>query len=396
MSSPTLDPAIVDATNALTARWAARATSGSTVLAGSGVWPLLGILAAGAAGDTRAELAEALGVDTVGAADAAGALLELWRRTDGARAACGLWTQPWLTLAPGWVAGLPQGTHGMLTGNAATDQPLLDDWVRTHTDGLLRRMPVDVDRSIVLVLATALVVRLRWQRVFEDRALRPEAGPWADGPELAGLTRSTDDLDDIGVLDSAAGPITRVRITGQADVDVHLVLGGPDTAPGAVLSESVAAVRRPAAITGGAMTTGGAGPGIAVGTAPGFAETLSLACVRFTVSATHDLLRDADLFGLSRAADDLRAEFPGIGADRLVVARAAQEATATLSATGFEAAAVTSVLMGSSAAAQRSARQVRVTIDRPHGFLAVHRPTGLVMVAGWVGEATTAADLAGQ
>jgi hypothetical protein len=25
-----------------------------------------------------------------------------------------------------------------------------------------------------------------------------------------------------------------------------------------------------------------------------------------------------------------------------------------------------------------------VTFDRPFGFLAVHRPTGLVVVAGWV------------
>ena len=29
-------------------------------------------------------------------------------------------------------------------------------------------------------------------------------------------------------------------------------------------------------------------------------------------------------------------------------------------------------------------REIKVIFDRPFGFLAVHRPTGLILVAGWV------------
>ncbi|WP_332838981.1 hypothetical protein [Nocardia bovistercoris] len=53
---------------------------------------------------------------------------------------------------------------------------------------------------------------------------------------------------------------------------------------------------------------------------------------------------------------------------------------------GFEAAAVTAIGMARAAAPSQSRRIrcVEVTFDRPFGFLAVHRPTGLAIVAGWV------------
>jgi serine protease inhibitor len=61
---------------------------------------------------------------------------------------------------------------------------------------------------------------------------------------------------------------------------------------------------------------------------------------------------------------------------------------ATFSATGFEAAAVTSMSMRLGAALrpppQYTVRVVRVAFDRPFGFLAVDRSSRLVLFAGWV------------
>ncbi|MFF2402884.1 hypothetical protein [Streptomyces goshikiensis] len=59
-----MDGAVVRAVGRLTTRWAARAVTGErgTVLTAAGVWPLLALLADGADGPARAELAEALGV----------------------------------------------------------------------------------------------------------------------------------------------------------------------------------------------------------------------------------------------------------------------------------------------------------------------------------------------
>ncbi len=49
----------VKAINGLTARWAAALPHDGTVFAAAGVWPLLGLLADGAAGPARQELSDA-------------------------------------------------------------------------------------------------------------------------------------------------------------------------------------------------------------------------------------------------------------------------------------------------------------------------------------------------
>jgi hypothetical protein len=71
-------------------------------------------------------------------------------------------------------------------------------------------------------------------------------------------------------------------------------------------------------------------------------------------------------------------------------APAPQAAMATFTADGFKAAAITALAMaaGSMLAHERRSRKLRVqvTFDRPFGFVAVHRPTGLILVAGWVAE----------
>jgi serine protease inhibitor len=79
----------------------------------------------------------------------------------------------------------------------------------------------------------------------------------------------------------------------------------------------------------------------------------------------------------------------------LAVSQARQDAIAEFTATGFRAAAVTAVAIAPGAAPPRmqfSARRVTVVFDRPFGFFAAHRPTGLVLVAGWVAEPERMAD----
>ena len=71
-----------------------------------------------------------------------------------------------------------------------------------------------------------------------------------------------------------------------------------------------------------------------------------------------------------------------------MVEQAAQDVTAEFSATGFRAAAVTAVgMMVGSAMPEPSTYRVRhvsVAFDEPFGFVATHRPSGLVLVTGWV------------
>ena len=115
--------------------------------------------------------------------------------------------------------------------------------------------------------------------------------------------------------------------------------------------------------------------------------TASLQTMAFTVDASHNLLAHAELFGLSAASDDEVARFPGISEVPLYVQDAGQKAMASFSAEGFIAAVVTAMEMVTGAAMprQRSKRLI-AKFDRPFGFVSVHRPTGLVLVCGWVSD----------
>ncbi|WP_191839424.1 hypothetical protein [Catellatospora chokoriensis] len=83
------------------------------------------------------------------------------------------------------------------------------------------------------------------------------------------------------------------------------------------------------------------------------------------------------------------SDFPlGVGA-------AAQDVTASFTAAGFEAATVSAVGMRAGGAAPAGRHlQVRLLLDRPFGFVARHRPSGLVLVAGWGAQAGPQPDAA--
>ncbi|RST07678.1 proteinase inhibitor I4 serpin [Streptomyces sp. WAC07149] len=387
----------VRAVNRLTARWAAEAAGGDgdgqggTVLTAAGVWPLLALLADGAAGPARAELAEALGIPAGDAAAAARELLAAPAGVRGLRAATGLWAAADLPLEAPWTARLPDGTRGTLTGDPDADGKTLDAWAAERTDGLVERMPVALPEgpdAVRFVLASALALRLKWIRPFSEYPQRMHEGPWA-GRELVVLHRTTSLLDRAKVAHGPAGPVTLLEVVGDTGVDVHLLLGGPDAAPGTVLTTGIEAATRARPSTPvSLLPDGNPGPGLTVRTVRSESPEpwLSVATPAFEVRADHDLLARARLFGLESATDRDSGSFPGISSEPLAVGSARQSAVARFHATGFEAAAVTA--FGAVAAGlpdlRYRTRHAHARFDRPFGFLAVHRTSRLVLAAGWV------------
>ena len=177
---------------------------------------------------------------------------------------------------------------------------------------------------------------------------------------------------------------------------MHLVLGADGVPGGRVLEAGIGAVAGEYPGWGGsALRLGEAGPGVTVMEATSWDTTPSLVLTtpQFTVTARHDLLRHAELFGLRTAQDDSRGHFPGISPSPLALSSGQQSMTASFSAEGFWAAAVTAFAIAPGGGPpQQRARLVQVTYDRPFGFLAVHRATGLVLTAGWVTEPEAGAD----
>ncbi len=378
-------PSPVAASNALTARWAATQQAESTVLSGLGVWPLLALLVDAARGPVQEELRAVVGLDD--GAPAAGKLLADLDSAAGIHAALGLWTRHDLPVTDAWLATLPAATHELLSGDLTADKAALDAWAVKHTDGLIPRMPVQLTPQTLLVLASALAVKTTWIQPFRDARTRVEHGPWA-GRTIAGLTRtSSTDLNQVGVL-AGPEPVTRAIIAGDNDIDVHLLLGKPDRSAGSVLAAGIDAVGTPAASTATTWQSGFEAPGVEVRHSGQLQrDQVAITTCRFSVHASHDLLANAELFGLSAAQDASHGQFPGISPEPLAIGQARQDAMAIFSATGFEAAVVTAIGMRTAAAMRvAGARLVSVRFDRPFGFVAVHRPTGLVLVAGWVTE----------
>lgn len=400
----------VSAANALTARWAAAWDGGSTVMSGAGLFPLLAILADAAHREARAELAAAIsaevGEGTEGAnrgtIEAARAVLGILQESPGLSAALGLWTAERLPVHDRWLDRLPIGSHEVLDEDPDVAQAALDAWTEKQTYGQLRTMPVSVDADTLLLLASALTVRTRWRSPFTDGHMVPEVGPWADCL-LESLTRSLD-LGHVVIADSADMPTAQVTLVtvegegegeggGEDEIDVVLAMGEEEACAGTILATGVAAIG-PAGTRRGRpvdLSLDTPGPGLSVtdiGARLGAGPTGTLQTIRFDIAAHHDLLASAELLGLETASrQSEEGWFPAISDLPLRVQAAAQDATATFSADGFVSAAITAVAMMVGSAMPRfegTVRHLTARFDRPFGFLAVHRASGLIITCGWV------------
>ncbi|WP_280468099.1 serpin family protein [Nocardia cyriacigeorgica] len=371
----------VDAANQLTRRWCEVAGAGDFVVSGAGLWPLLGLLAAAADGPARTELEAAIGMPAETAHSAALELIDTMRYARDLSAALGVWVQRTLPLNSDWLAGLPRGTVDLIT-----DQAALDAWADQYTDGLIKRFPLQVTDDTMLVLATALLARTSWRNAFHETTMVPESGPW-QGMTLPALSRTTGAQRCVALLDGRQ-PVTRIVVEGRGDVDVHLLQGAGT--PGEILTTGLEALAETIEVRT-QLPSGTDGPGLTVREQISLRnrDQLRLTLPPFDVRSTHDLCAPnlAALFGLTTAQTD-GDHFPGISPAPLSVAQGAQDVLARFLRDGFEAAAVTAISMDVSGMppppTEHRIRVYTATFDRPFGFLAVHRPTGLAIVAGWI------------
>lgn len=384
-----LTAAEIAAANELTRRWFATRAEVPAVASGLGIWPLLAALATGSVDATREELLAAAGLDADQAAKVPGALLDAARSAPALRLALAVWAGSRVTLDPEWTDGLPVGAVGSLTGDAAADKAVLDAWASEHTGGLIERMPLDFSQPIDLVLASALSVRTTWVTPFHDTNRVFREGPWAGIGRCRTLGATfTDDLlrvaDDASVL----------TVPGDGDIDVLLGIGRDDSAPQAVMGALIDAATDPAwGRSATAMAVGERAVGVEVAEhramRPQTGPEIDVQTVRFKLDSDLDLGDDAAALGLVLASDEDRARFDRLAAEPVYVSQAKQACTAVFSATGFEAAAITAMAMARAAGIPKmNHKHVRISVrfDRPFAYLARHRPSGLVLIGGWVGE----------
>ncbi|HWD80894.1 MAG TPA: serpin family protein [Kribbella sp.] len=386
-----MDADVVRAVSELTSRWARGLPAENTVVAGLGVWPLLALLATGADEPGRAELAAAAGVDpSTGATDAV-RLVEAIEASADLHAALGVWVDEQLKLSESFDSVMPAPLVGMLTGNPGVDKPKVDAWAAEHTDDLIREMPVDLDAGVVFLLASAILLRTKWVRSFTEQVRRIPDGPWAGSWHW--LERSDPDLDSVRRYEHpSAAWLTVVTVAGDADVDVLLAIGQPETAQTDVLAALLDVAAQPGGGVSGAelIENGEVGaevaPGVRIAQTTSSRPQVKLSVPSFSIDVEHDLLQLREVFGLTTVSSDpgARGHFSALSPTPLRIDQAKQRVLARFFATGFEAAAVTAMAMTRAAMVTRQQRQLDVTFDRPFAFVAVLRDSRLPIVAGRV------------
>ena len=391
-----MDADVVRAVNDLTTRWARELPEGNTLVSGLGLWPLLAILATAADEPGRAELAAAAGLPAEQGSRQALALIQAIDGSADLHAALGVWVNEHLKLAETFDSVMPAPLVGMLTGQSAVDKPKLDAWAAQHTNNLIREMPLEITPNVMLVLASALSLRTTWVRPFTEQIRRVHEGPWAGG-SWHWLERVDNDLDAVRRYEHpSAAWLTVVTVEGDADVDVLLGIGQPQVAQADVLAGLLDVAARPAdGVPGSALieqadTGAGVAPGVKIGQTTALRQDLKLTLPAFNVEAEHDLLALRELFGLSTVTTDPgeHGHFSAISPTPLAVGQAKQKVLARFFATGFEAAAVTSMALMRTSMPTRQARRLEVALDQPFAFAAVLRESRLPIVAGWVATPT--------
>jgi hypothetical protein len=371
-----------------------------------GAWLVLA-LAGPAAGDpdVRRRLEEALGMPIEDAGGLAGALLQAPHPAVAAAVAL-WWREDAVTdRLTDYARRLPRRA----TREPLADQARLDEWARAASLGLIERFPIDLRDDLLLVLASALATRVRWQQLFDPvpaEELR-SGGPFADAVTVA--LRSVRGHDVRLVRTSTAGLVGAHVATSGDGLAVVSVLAAPDADRAAVLTAAHevaggldgAWIGDPVSLFDVPLGPGDVGEVVEdrlVTTGAARVERGIAVLPSWRARTQLDLLAGPTGPGYAAAGEALAALLP----PRRLDLEARQVAVASYTREGFEAAAITGT--GVRATAVRESREVprrtlHLRFDRPYAAVAVAvRPPqepgtpiseawyGLPVFSAWVAE----------
>ncbi|MGW1989104.1 serpin family protein [Embleya sp. NPDC001921] len=315
-----------------------RSAGGDVVCSPTGLWLALAAVATGAEGDTAEELADLVGLAWREAAPVVTAVARDLAGTEALAVATGVWSAS--PLHEGFRAALPDIGFGALAARAD-----LDAWVAHATDGLIERIPVELDARTRVVLVSALALRARWREEFD--AARTHDGYFhaADGTHAQVPTmRREVPAADVWAISGRDGEVTVVELAcaGEQPARVRFALG-PEHAPPASVITAAWAPR----------DTGKAYEG----------EDVEVRLPRFELRTRLDVVPHLIDLGVEAALTD-GADFGGMTDEPVCVDRVLQESLLRIAEEGVEATAVTTIKLDWMSYEPEPARR-RVVFDRP-------------------------------
>jgi hypothetical protein len=355
------------------------AGDGHHVASPLGAWLVLALAAPAATGETRDQLADVLGVSIEAAAEVATALLA--EPHPAVACAVAAWRHEWaFESLQRWLAGLPPQAQ---VGDIPS-QDVADAWAREHTDGLIEAFPLDLTSpEIVLVLASALATRVSWEVPFElVPASELGASSWALTQALRSPSRH-----EAAIAATSVGDVATHTATSTDGLAVTSVIALPDVPPADVLAAAHEVALGSSATRSLFDLPLGDHPLWTVTeriAASHDIEQCTAVLPAWSATSDHDLKPPG--FGCKAAADALIALLPPGGYDF----EAKQSAVARYSRIGFEAAAVTAVMVLTSAVAERRQRAATLRFGHPFAVVAVARGhgawDGLPVFSAWINQ----------
>ncbi|MFD3514041.1 serpin family protein [Streptomyces sp. NPDC058657] len=373
------------------ARWSAHADArgaeagGDFVRSPAGLWLALGVVAAGARGETAEEIRQLLGVAEGDAARAVGAVSRALAGTDALGLATCVWSR--VPVYREFQETLPDVAVGRL------DPAAVDAWVREATDGMIERLPVRIGDDTLLAVVNALALKARWEDPFPrrrtaDRDFTDAAGTRHRVPTMhKGVP-----LADIWTVGATRVAELRCR-SGHNGPTGHNGLTGHDGPPG---SDGPAAPGRGGGPARVRFLLGpeGAGPAdvLPAGWAPPgertppAADRAEIALPRLSLRTTVEVTGELPGWGIRRATTGL-ADFSGLSPEPLALSRVVQEAVLEIAEEGVEAAAVSVVPMAPGAAPPPPRRTETLRFARPFGIVVLDEAGEVPLFIAWQEEA---------
>ncbi|MEU8886305.1 serpin family protein [Streptomyces sp. NPDC048442] len=328
---------------------------GGFVWSPAGLWLALGVVAAGAKGETADELRQLLGVAGDDAAKAVGEVGRALAGTDALGVATCVWSR--VPVHRDFQDALPGVAVGRL------DPAEIDGWVRAVTGGLVERLPVRVGDDVLVAVVNALALKARWEFPFESSATRER-----DFTAAAGIRHRVPTMHKGVPLADAwtVGPTRVVELRcrveqGGAPARVRFLLGAEGAGPRDVLP------------------AGWAGPG---DRAPLDTDLVAIALPRLSLRTTVEVTDQLAALGIHRATTE-SADFSGMSPERLAVSRVVQEAVLKVAEEGVEAAAVSAVLMAPGGAPPPPRRTETIRFERPFGIVVLDASGEVPLFIAW-------------
>jgi hypothetical protein len=355
----------------------AAAGPGHHVVSALGAWMLVALCAPLSDDESRAELAEVLGVDPTEASQFAAELLAAPHPLVAAGA--GMWMAP-AVATPAmeqWRAGLPSV---VTTGDIPT-QSALDAWARARTLGLIDNFPIRVTPDLIVLLATTLATKVSWEAPFavvDAAALAPS--PWATDVRRVLRAPQRDPRHRQCIADTDRAGTVCVHLTGaRGGLLVGSVIAvDPETPAADVLAVAHSIVttdaQNPGSVARRSLFDLPLGEGsiwtiaeheVETTSPDGREEVVTSVLPAWSADTTVDLAYEN--LGFPAAA---RAIKRALGRTN-VTYEARQSAVARYSAIGFEAAAVTGLAIAMSRPSTRPGQRREATVRFGHPFAAV-------------------------